>query len=447
MTANARGPRPAGSEFSRIRLRETMHDLLPPIELWLPGVLAMMGLIVASGFFSGSETALFYLSHEDLRTMRVGSARERVAAALMRQPDRLLTAILFWNLVINLAYFATSVVVARRLIDAGYRAAAGVIGIVGLCVIILLGEVVPKTGAVVFRRGLASLVSIPLALAVRVLDPVSPLLAKLTRVIRRTFWPNLKRESVLEADDLERAVEISDHGPRIGERERQVLHNVLDLSEIAAEELMWPRGTFPMLSLPLDPARLDGESFDAGYVMLRNDVTGEIDRAIPAIELIKTPAERLDKAAEDVVFIPWCASPADALESLRQRFCGVAVVVNEYGETIGILTYEDIIDTILSSQPSRARRILQREPVVEVGPGTYHVDGITTLRYLCGRLEIEFQQPEEGVYSVAGLLHHQLEHLPRVGDECEWLGWRFRVIDSEDPKNVRVLCERIEVDA
>lgn len=417
-----------------------MTDLLPPLELWLPGAAAMLGLICASAFFSASETALFYLSHEDLRGMRVGSARDRVAASLMRQPDRLLTAILFWNLVINLSYFATSVVVARRLIDGGYRAAAGVYGFVGLLTIIVFGEVVPKTGAVVFRRGLASLISFPLALAVRVLDPITPGLAKLTLVIRRTLWPNLKRETVLEAEDLERAVEISDHGKQITDRERQVLHNVLDLSEIKAEEAMRPRGTFVVLTPPVQLADLRGEVLDAGYVMLQSSKKREVNRAIPLNEFSSIPDEHLEAAAEEVVFVPWCALLADVLELLRQKFCGVAVVVNEYGDTIGIITYEDLIDTMLSSQPSRARRILQREPVVEVSPGHYHVEGMTTLRYLCGRLGIEYEPPDEGVFTVAGLLHHELEHLPQIGDECDWTGYRFQVIESNDPKRLRVLC-------
>ncbi|MFQ5734226.1 MAG: CNNM domain-containing protein, partial [Planctomycetaceae bacterium] len=171
-----------------------MNEFLPPLHLWLPGVLAMLGLTVASGFFSGSETALFYLSHEELRGMRLGSPGERMAAGLMQQPDRLLTAVLFWNLVINLAYFSTSVVVAQRLIGGGHGAVAAVFGVASLMAIILFGEVLPKSGAVVFRRSLASLVSYPLAVAVRLLDPITPALNRMTTVARRTFWPNLERE-------------------------------------------------------------------------------------------------------------------------------------------------------------------------------------------------------------------------------------------------------------
>jgi len=420
-----------------------MNDLFPPAYLWLPGVSAMLGLTLVSGFFSASETALFYLSHEELRTMRVGNMRERVAAELMRRPARLLTAVLFWNLVINLAYFATSVVVTRRMIVAGFPAAAGMFGVGGLFAIIVLGEVMPKSGAVVFRRRLASTVSFPLALAVRVLDPLSPLLAKLTQVSRRTFWPDLQREPILEAEDLERAVAVSELSQELMEQERQVLHNVLDLSEIAAEEVMRPRGTYVALPPPIHLSDLQGEVSEAGYVLVLPEEAAETEQAIPLDEFSAIPDTHLESAAEEVVYAPWCASLADILQLLRERFCGVAVVVNEYGESIGIITYEDIIDTIFSPQPSRAKRVLQREPVLEVSPGNYHVEGMTTLRYLCSRLDLDYEPFGDGVYTVAGMLHDELQHIPRVGDECFWRGYRIKVIESEHPGRLRALFSRL----
>ena len=85
-----------------------MSDFLHSTEQWLPGLVAMLALMGMSAFLSASETALFYLSHEEIRGFRVGRTRERAAAALLSDPDRVLTGILFWNLVVNLLYFAVS---------------------------------------------------------------------------------------------------------------------------------------------------------------------------------------------------------------------------------------------------------------------------------------------------------------------------------------------------
>ena len=402
----------------------------------------MFGLIFASAFFSASETALFFLSHDELRGMRVGNNRERLAADLMRRPERLLTAILFWNLLINLSYFATGIVVAGRLAAAGFAAAAGVVGVGSLLLIILFGEVLPKGGAVVFRRRLASLVSWPLAAAVRLLDPVTPGLSWMTHVLRRAFWPNLKLEPHLHADDLERAIDVSELSDEVIRHERQILHNILDLSEISVEEVMWPRGTYPSLPVPVSLTDLNNVGPECKYIAVQRPGTEDVERALPLMEFAELPETNLERSAEDVVTVPWCATLADTLQLLRDRFCGVACVVNEYGETVGIVTYEDIIDMCLTPAPSRARRMLQREPVLEIAPGVFQVEGITTLRYLCRRLEIEFEAAKAGIVTVSGLVSEELEQIPVVGDECGWRGWRFEVIESIQPGRMRVMVRR-----
>jgi CBS domain containing-hemolysin-like protein len=419
-----------------------MSELIPPAHLWFPGMVAMSCLILASGFFSASETALFYLSHDELRSLRMGKPRERAVATLLSDPDRLLTGVLFWNLVINLVYFATSIVIAHNLVEHGHPAAAGFYGVASLFGIILLGEVLPKSAAVVFRRGLASLVSWPLALAVRILDPITPVLGNLTRLARRTFWPHIEREPYLDADDLERAVEASELSDEVIRQERQVLHNILDLSEITVEEVMRPRGTYTMLPKPVHLAHLMGEVPPSDYLVIQDAGTEDIESAVPLTESPTIPDQHLEAAAEEVVHVPWCADVAYTLQLMRERFSSLASVVNEYGETVGIVTYEDIIDTMLMPQPSRAKRLLRREPVLEVAPGRYHVEGITTLRYLCKRLDIEFEPAGDGLVTVAGMLYEELEHIPLVDDECSWRGYAIKVIDVSKRGRLRVMISK-----
>ena len=91
-----------------------MNALLEQAGVWLPGTVAMLALTAASAFFSGCETAMFSLTREDLRRMGTGRPRERLAAALMRTPDRFLSAVLFWNLLVNLSFFTVSLITASR---------------------------------------------------------------------------------------------------------------------------------------------------------------------------------------------------------------------------------------------------------------------------------------------------------------------------------------------
>ena len=419
-----------------------MSDILPDASLWLPGMIAMAVLTLVSSFFSASETSLFYLSRDELRVLRLGKTRERVVAELLSNPDRLLTGVLFWNLVVNLSYFAVSVVVTQRLSRAGWTAFAGGYGVLSLVAIILFGEVLPKSLAVVLRQRLATLVGWPLAAALRVIDPVSDVLGVVTRIARRAFWPHLEREPYLRAEDLERAVRNSELSADVIRQERLVLHNILDLADIAVEEVMRPRGSYVCLKTPVSLGDLHGEVPSSDYVAVRGDHDETIEGAIPLVGFSAFPREHLENAAEDVVSVPWCATVADTLQLMRDRFCSVAVVINEYGDTIGIATYEDIIDTILMPQPSRAKRLLNREPVLEVAPGSYQVEGITTLRYLADRLELDYDPTPDSPVTMAGLLYDELEHIPVLGDECAWQGYLIRVTEISPRRQLRVTVSR-----
>ena len=138
-----------------------------------------------------------------------------------------------------------------------------------LFAIILLGEVLPKTLAVVFRTGLAVRVSWPLAATVRLFDPIAPLFLTTTRFARRTFWPHVTREPYLEPDDLEQAVENTELSDDVADQERQVLHNILDLSEIGVEEVMRPRGTYVVLTPPVSRKELTERGHTNDYFVIR----------------------------------------------------------------------------------------------------------------------------------------------------------------------------------
>lgn len=419
-------------------------DFWEHAAIWLPGVAVMGGLALVSGFFSGAETALFYLSRDELRTMQVGRPRQRLVARLLRNPDRLLSAILFWNLLVNLTFFAVSVITARRLIQAGHPAVAGVLGLLSVGGLIIVGEVIPKSLAVLFRRRIAEWVVWPLSLAVGALDPIMPGMSALTRGIRRALFPHLKREPFLDADDLERALESLPPGQSIVPYERTVLHRILDLSETRAEEMMRPRGRYHVFKPPVHLRDVVGRLKQTEYVFIQDDAPESIGAVVPLSALPVLPEQHLEAVATRVVYVPWCARVGNVLQLMQEQFTSVAVVVSEYGETVGVLTEEDILDSIFAPQPSRARRLLQREPVLAVGEGVWHVEGITTLRYLASRLGLDFDPEEDESVTVGGLFQEALERFPRVGDECLWRGFRIRVFDVAGRGDFRAVVTRAE---
>ena len=432
---------------------------MPPAALWLPGAAAMLTLIAGSAFFSGSETALFFLTPDEHRGLPARGPGGRAAADLLKKPDRLLSAILFWNLLINLTYFVASVIVGGKLVAAGFAAAAGVFSLGGLAGVILLGEVLPKSVAVAAPQSVAAAVALPLSVAVRLVDPVGPRLEALTRALTRTFWPTLQAEQFLSAKDLEKAVEAATATREVAGPERQVLHNVLNLSQITTEELMRPRGTYLTLSGRVTRADVGPRLPPGGFVALAADAPpadirgGSGPREVDRVLMLDDPAALaaaddadLAAAAVPLAFVPWCAPAARALAVQAETGRPAVGVVNEFGETVGVVTADDLIDGVLRPDASRARRILAREPVRvrpaadPHAPPVYEVEGLTTLRYLLRKLDLPDELGETDPVTVTGLLLEELRELPAAGDRCDWHGLRLTVerADGRDVRRVRV---------
>ena len=401
---------------------------------------AMLCLLIGSGFFSASETALFFLSTEEIQAFQHNDRpSERIIVGLLKEPDRLLTAVLFWNLLINLTFFACGVVISGKLVASGNNAAAGIFGILNLSLMIVFGEVVPKSSAVMFRQPLARLVSFPLAFSVQLFDPLAPTFESVTRSLRRVFWPEIKREQYLHPEDLERAIEKSAGNKSVLRQERLVLHNILDLSEIPVEEVMRPRGTYRAVAAPVHLSDLADTPIPADYLVILAEEGDDVVGAVPLASFTVLAKKNLENAAEDVIHIPWCAPVAQVLQRLEDASLSLASVVNEFGETIGVVTYEDIVDSILSAEPSRARRVLQRDPVESQGPDTWHVDGMTSLRYLSRRLNIVFEPEVDGQVTVAGVFHEQLQRMPELGDRCQWQSFEFEILEMTSRQHFQVL--------
>lgn len=389
----------------------------------------MVVLMACSGFFSASEAALFYLQSRDLRDMNTGTAPEKAAANLLSDPDRLLSAVLFWNLVINISYFAIGSICAIQMekdIEFGQTAAAA-FAIVSLLAIIFFSEMLPKSFAVLRPRQIASLVSYPLSWAVRVLDPLMPLLQSINLISRRLIWPGFKPEPFMEVSDLERAIEHSGKDAALIKQEQAVLQNIVQLSTIRIEEWMRPRTQFTAFRPPVQRKDIDGIP-PSGYLLITEFDSEEIEKAIRLDNQFQLDEKKLERFAEPVLYLPWCATVADALEKMSHRDREVTVVVNEFGDTIGVLTIEDILETVFVYSPSRSERLLDMPPLKETSPGLWQVAGIMSLRQLGRRLEVSI--PETTSVTVGGIIQETMQRLAEPEDQCTWGPFQFTVVEA-----------------
>ena len=395
----------------------------------LPLLVVMLLLLLLSALFSASEAALFSLRLADRAALRKGTRSQQLADQLLDDPDRLLSGVLFWNLVVNMAYFALASQVGLRLREQWQLGGGWLLIYTGgsLLAIIFFSEMVPKSVAVLNPRRVSVWLCTPLALALRAIDPVMPALRLINLLSRRLIWPSFQSESYLQAEDLERAIELSTDDANLIDRERRVLHNLISLSELRVDECMRPRSQLNMYRPPLHWQNLVSELPADGYVFVTEQGNDEIVAALDLNRMTDFSGERLDYYAASVDYVPWCAKVADVFQIMETRELETVAVVNERGETIGALIRKDILDVVFTQRTSRSERLLNRLPIRSLGDGAWQVTGMSNLRILGDHFELPL--PNTGSVTVAGVVQECLQRLPVVGDRLEWGPFEMEVTE------------------
>lgn len=405
----------------------------------------MLILLTCSAFFSFSETVVFSLSQSERRALAEQGKLGRLVLRLLENPERLLSSILLGNLFVNLVFFTLSSVIAFRVGE--HNSLAWGIGAASLVVLIVFAEITPKSLGIMAPKFFAPFICLPLTVLVRVLQPVLPFLSFLNLLSRRLVCPNVKPESYLRVGDLERAVVLSGNDAALLKREQRSLQNIVSLSDMDVVELMRPRSwlkTFqPPITFEQILVELKGTLPRGGYCFITEQDSDEI---VSALSLTRLTAEKLeaawDEQFESVLYIPWSTSVAEVFDRLQQANREVAVVVNEFGETIGVITIDDIIATLFTREQGRSRGLLDRRELKLIGGNRWQLTGLTSLRTLERKFNVSFRKYSS--LTVGGLLREILERLPRIGDTCHVATLQFHVINIEDDYGLLVYLTRVQ---
>jgi Mg2+/Co2+ transporter CorB len=400
---------------------------------WIADVwvwLVMMGtLILLSAFFSGSEAALFSLNGRSRKSLGRAGLGGRIASQLLQNPERLLSAILFWNLLINMTYFAIAAIVGGKLesnSDAG-RSVAITFTAVSLLTIIFFSEMLPKSVAVLAPMRLSAMLGPPLSVAVRLVSPLLPLVTVTNLAVSRLIWPNFKPEPEIDLADIERAIELGTDDAALLQRERIALRGLVEMAEIRVSELMRPRNKLWICDGPPDRTVIADRKPTAGYLLVTGK-DGVVGKAINARMLRPSQLDDLASAAEPVIHAPWSALVSQVLDQLNDEDRSVAIIVDEFGEMLGALSIDDILRRVLA--PSDDDGWLGTSTIQKIADDHYRVAGTVSVRGLAKRLGVDVAG--EGVTTVAGLIQRHNGRLPRAGDQAPMDRYVLTVMDDQD---------------
>lgn len=400
-------------------------------EAW-PWLFAMGVLILLSALFSGSEAALFSLNHRNRKSLPRAGIGGRIAAHLLEDPERLLSAVLFWNLLINMTYFAITAIVGAKLEldETAGHAVPILFTILSLLAIIFFSEMLPKSLAVLAPMRLSVLVGPPLSLAVRLVSPVLPLVAVTNLAASRLIWPTFEPEPEIDLADIERAIELGTDDAALLQRERMALQGLVEMAETRVSELMRPRNKLWLCSDLSDRSLVAENMPPSGYLMV-TDAKGEmIVKAIGVRMLRPSQLDDLKSVAEPVIYVPWSALVSQVLDQLNDEDRSVAVVVNEFGELVGAVSIDHILRRVLAPRPGADSDVFGTADIQQIGPDHYRVLGTASMRSLTKQLGIDVSG--EGITTVAGFIQRHNERLPRLGDTAPMGHFTLTVVEQQD---------------
>ena len=387
-------------------------------------------LILLSALFSGSEAALFSLKPRGRRRLVRSGIGGRMAVALLDDPERLLSAILFWNLLINMIYFAIASIVGTRIESNAEAGSAGLVVFTGvsLLTIIFFSEMLPKCIAVLAPVRFSVLVGPPLSLAVWLVHPILPWVQLANRFASRLIWPQFQAEPEIELTDIERAIELGTDDAALLNRERLAMRGIVSMAETRVSEVMRPRSRLRLATVASAREVLIEGTPPGGYLMITDANAENIVSAIGVRLLRPSQMDDLPSATEPVIYVPWSSTVSQVWDRLDDRDCSVAVIVNEFGGAIGALSADDILRRVLA--PRDAFDEASEALIQELDGGRLRVNGATSLRVLAKRLSVDL--PDETVATVAGFIQRTTERRPREGDVAMMEGFELRVAEQDE---------------
>lgn len=396
---------------------------------------AIVLLLVVSAFFSGSETALTAVSRGRMHQLeKDGSRAARNVNRLVANREKMIGAILLGNTFINI--LASSMATQLLETQFGHRTVAVTTGVMTVTILVFV-EVLPKTLAIARTDRFALAVAAPLRQVVRVLAPIVAAVQWLVWRVLSLFGVEPRTEETTEAahEEIRGAVALHHKEGSVEREHRDMIGGILDLRELTVADVMMHRTHMFSVDADLPVRDIVAAVLDSQHTRVPlwrgepENIIGVLHTKHLALALVK---HKGDFAACNVIglatppwYVPDTTTLEEQLDSFRDQRTHFALVVDEYGALQGLVTLEDILAEIIGELPDEHQA--QERPDVRRRPdGSYLIDGTVPIRDL--NRELEWNLPDEGATTIAGLVIHEAQTIPDPGQRFAFFGYKFEIL-------------------
>ena len=387
-------------------------------------IISLIILLILSSLFSCSETAFLSVSKIKIRTLaEEGNKKAKLVESLLDDQDRLLSAILVGNNLVNIGASSLTTATIMAIFGDGAQTVAIATGVVTLCILIF-GEITPKSLATQNADKLVFALAPFIRFVCVITKPVVFVLNIITGFIIKLLGGNQEHGPSLTEEELKTIVTVGHEEGVLEKEEKEMIHNVFEFGETEIKEIMTPR--IHVESLPDDCTydELMNVYHDAQYS--RYPIHDEsFDEIIGVLNMKDLLFIDIDKEHFDVkkymreTFVVYEFNQVnDVLASMRKEHATLAIVLDEYGVMSGIVTFEDIVEEIVGEIDDEYDDA--SDDIVKINDHEYLVDGSLNLNEVNDEIDTHFES--EDFESIGGLVLGEFSGVPKIKDKIEFPG-------------------------
>ena len=399
-------------------------------------ILIVIGLLALSAFFSSSETAMMAVNK--IRVRNLADAGLSSAQTLMKVLDnqpKMLSAILIGNNIVNISASSLATILVTRAFGDMYVGVGT--GILTLLVLIF-GEITPKTSATLYSETMALRFAKPIYMIMQVLTPVIFIVDKLSQGVLRLLHvdPNKKQDAITE-DELRTIVEVSHEEGVIESDEKKMIYNVFDFGDSVAKDIMVPRIDMTFIDVDATFSEVIEVFREVKYTRypVYEETTDNVIGIINIKDLLLTENQKkfcIRDYLREPLYTYEFKKTAELMVELRKTQNNIAIVLDEYGATAGLITLEDMLEEIVGEIRDEYDED-EEDLIRRIGPREYVVEAAMKLDDLNDQLGLDLES--EDYDSIGGFIIGLLDHLPEEGEEVTHKTLRF-VVDKVDRSRI-----------
>jgi len=388
-------------------------------------IILMLLLLCASAFFSGAETAFFNLSRKQIHLLKQSRHKlQNLVAKLLDKPKQLLSCLLFGNMTVNVLFFAAGSILTVRVTRQIGAGAAAITAFVTFGVLVLFGEILPKSVAFANSRVLSEAAALPVFLLLQVFTPIIFVIRILTvEPTLRLLLGRPQARQPISTGEFKILIEQVHKRELITADENRLLGEIIQLGYLKVRHVMRPRVDMIACSVT-DTTQSAREMMAKNHLVKLPVYVRKKDNIIGLLylrQLLLEATASLDKLVQQVHFVPEQKTVESLLEFFRKTGTDIAIVVDEYGGIAGSVRLEDIAEELLG--PIEVTDGIK--PIEQIGPFEYRLAGELSIHDWAEAFGIE--PAEMRVSTVGGLVTALLGKIPKSGDVAYLKNLKFTV--------------------